>query len=97
MNEEMFNRHLYKWINDVLFKAAVIIYIKVNLWPSFAYTHTPVCDWQVDVSSVRLASQLYLLFEESWQSPDKLLLVDIFHRDTGHLQIGDKGELEIKM
>lgn len=27
----------------------------------------------------------YSLFEEGWQSPDELLLIDVFHCDTGHL------------
>lgn len=27
----------------------------------------------------------YSLFEEGWQSPDELLLIDVFYCDTGHL------------
>lgn len=35
----------------------------------------------------------YSLFEEGWQSPDELLLIDVFHGDTGHLW-ADQSERE---
>lgn len=45
----------------------------------------------------------YSLFEEGWQSPDELLLIDVFHCDTGHLWEGqsmnkeeDHGKLKEK-
>lgn len=55
--------------------------------------HVALRDWQVEFGQwwrvmliMRgLLGANYSLFEEGWQSPDELLLIDVFHCDTGHL------------